>query len=256
MIFYKRISELSIRELKTVFVRTGRRGVFLESSAIIQLTIFLVRIGQDPFTYRFLISVPEDGNPNATVVKEADVSNFHVQYAIDGVKNVPKFECSNNPIEMADGLSANVKGTENRDIVGIETEEELAEVKQKSGYEEVLAGSSPGLADGGLSADSRIILSSESVSSSVLLSSSSETKSTFQSLLSKVFPEAFLVRYSDMSSQSSAWMVLSYRSIQCLSIVETSGTGREDEYHVKTPYSEHWPPDSVLFRFLDENLAI
>ena len=76
----------------------------------------------------------------------------------------------------------------------METEENLAEVKQKSGYEEVLAGSSPGLADGGLSADLRIILSSESVSSSVLLSSSSETKSTFQSLLSKVFPEAFNIQ--------------------------------------------------------------
>ena len=78
MILNKLISELSIRELKTVFVRTCRRGVFLESSAIIQLTIFLVRIGQDPFTYRFPISVPDVSKSNASVVKEAEVSNYDV----------------------------------------------------------------------------------------------------------------------------------------------------------------------------------
>ena len=60
MILHKLISELSIRELKTVFVRTGRRGAFLESSAIIQLTIFLIMVGQDPSNtvspFRYLIT--------------------------------------------------------------------------------------------------------------------------------------------------------------------------------------------------------
>ena len=39
-------------------VLTGIQGSFLETRAIVQLTIYLVKIGQDPFTYRFPVSAP------------------------------------------------------------------------------------------------------------------------------------------------------------------------------------------------------
>ena len=55
---HKLLSELNSRELRTVFRRLGRRGIFLESQAIVQITIYLVNIGYDPFTYRFPISEP------------------------------------------------------------------------------------------------------------------------------------------------------------------------------------------------------
>ena len=89
------------------------------------------------------------------------------------------------------------------------------------------------------------MLSSESldVSSSVFLSSSSETKSSYQSpfeMLSNVSSKPFLVRYSDISSKSSVWLAGSHRSSRYLSIL---GSGVEDEYGVKLLYSEHWPPD-------------
>ena len=79
-------------------------------------------------------------------------------------------------------MSANVEEIENGDTESMETEDNLSEVQQKSGYEDVMASSSPELADG-LSTDSGIMLSSESlaVSSSVLLSSSSKIESSSQS---------------------------------------------------------------------------
>ena len=239
MILYKLISELSIRELKTVFVRTGRRGVFEESSAIIQLTIFLVRIAQDPFTYRFPISVPEDVKSDATLVK-AEVSNIHVE----DVKYVPEFECSDHSREIADGVSANVEETEKRDIESMVTEENLSDVQNKSGYEEVSSSSPTELADG-LSTDFEIMLSSQSlaVASSVFLSSSSETKSSSSTpfeMFSKVSSKPLLARHSGISSTSSVWKEVSHRSNKCSCIF---GKGIEDQCNVKPFYSEHWPPD-------------
>lgn len=65
---FKLLSELTVRELRTVFRRSGKRGIFQESNAIVQLTVYLFRIGQDPFTYRFPISGTED-NVEATLTK-------------------------------------------------------------------------------------------------------------------------------------------------------------------------------------------
>ena len=66
---FKLLSKLDSRELRTVFRRVGKRGEFCESQAIVQLTIFLVKIGQDPFSYRFPISESDD-RVEASGVKE------------------------------------------------------------------------------------------------------------------------------------------------------------------------------------------
>ena len=249
MICYRLLSDLSIRELKTVFVRTGRRGVFMESSAIIQLTIYLVKIGQDPFTYRFPISVPGDSESNATVDKNAEVGNFPVQYATDDAKIVPEFECSNYSAVLADGVSARV---ESRECESMETEESLHEVQEMSDNEDFLSSSHSELADG-LSADSKILLSSEcfDVCSFVLREYPSETKlpsSSFFDGLSKASLITLITRHAHISSKSSVRTELSNRSTMCLKIIETSGTGIEDDYFVL--HATLWPPDFVSFRFL------
>ena len=69
---YKLLSELSTRELRTAFRRAGKTGIFVESEAIVKMTIFIVNIGQDPFTYRFRISDVE-------VEKNASVVNVQVE---------------------------------------------------------------------------------------------------------------------------------------------------------------------------------
>lgn len=69
---YKLLSELSTRELRTAFRRAGKTGIFVESEAIVKMTIFIVNIGQDPFTYRFRIS-------DAEVEKNASVVNVQVE---------------------------------------------------------------------------------------------------------------------------------------------------------------------------------
>ena len=63
---FKLLSELSSCELRTVFGRVGKRELFRESQAIVQLTIYLVNIGQDPYTYRFKKSLPEVNKVEAT----------------------------------------------------------------------------------------------------------------------------------------------------------------------------------------------
>ena len=158
----------------------------------------------------------------------------------------PEFEFSNHSSVMADDVSANVEKIENGDTENMETEDNLSEVQQKSVYEDVMASSSPELADG-LSTDSGIMLSSESlaVSSSALLSSSSEVESSSQSLF-KSFPKFLPNTYLDMSSKTSVLMVVSHRSIKCVCTVGFSGTEMEDEHDVKPLHSDHWPPDLNL----------
>ena len=60
---FKFLSELTVCELRKVLRRVGKIGIIQESSAIVQLTVFLVRNSQDPFSYCFPISVdkPESG---------------------------------------------------------------------------------------------------------------------------------------------------------------------------------------------------
>ena len=49
----KRLDELSISELRTEFVKAGIQGGFQENQAIVRLTIHLVSIKEDPFTFQF-----------------------------------------------------------------------------------------------------------------------------------------------------------------------------------------------------------
>ena len=83
---HKLLSELSTRELRTAFRRAGKTGTFVESEAIVKKTIFIVNIGQDPFTYRFRISDAEVKN-NATVVK---VQVEDMNSDLDKVEHVPE----------------------------------------------------------------------------------------------------------------------------------------------------------------------
>ena len=166
---FKLLSELSSCELKTVFRRAGKRGSFMESQAIVQLTIYLINIGQDPFTYRFPISVPEVSKVEATVLKVAEDSNL-------GVQNVA--ERSQETVDHDDVPE-----------------------------EEVLAGFPSGLADG-VSAVSRNMPASEySATSSFLFPVSSSLISTAVQSLVTSSSEATLCKFFagllDMSSETS-----------------------------------------------------
>ena len=92
--FFKLLSDLNCRELRAVFRGLGKRGVFLESQAVVQITIYLVNIGMDPFTYRFSISEPE-----------VEVSKCEVNEAKDVFVSVPQsIETASG---AADGVSVN-----------------------------------------------------------------------------------------------------------------------------------------------------
>ena len=91
---FKLLSDLNCRERITVFRRLGKRGVILELQAIVQITIYLVNIGMDPFTYRFSISEPE-----------FEVSKYEVNEAKDVFVSVPQsIETASG---AADGVSVN-----------------------------------------------------------------------------------------------------------------------------------------------------
>ena len=83
---FKLLSELSTRELRTAFRRAGKTGTFVESEAIVKMTIFIVNIGQDPFKYRFSISDAEVKN-NSTVVEVVEDMNLDLY---KDAHNVPK----------------------------------------------------------------------------------------------------------------------------------------------------------------------
>ena len=72
---FKLLSELSTRELRTAFRRAGKTGTFVESEAIVKMTIFIINIGQDPFTYRFRISDAEVKNSAAAVKVVEDINS-------------------------------------------------------------------------------------------------------------------------------------------------------------------------------------
>ena len=92
-----------------------------------QLTIFLVNVGNDPFSYRFPISVPEVGNIETVVANAAEDSEVKVQDATkEAFENIPVsgiVKNSENVIRLADGvlaISENV--AENRDNELMEAE--------------------------------------------------------------------------------------------------------------------------------------
>ena len=82
---FKLLSELSICELRLVFKRAGRSGLFSESRAIVQLTVYLVSDGQDPFTHRFPILESEVNTSDAFLVEVAEDSYLRVKVAADDV---------------------------------------------------------------------------------------------------------------------------------------------------------------------------
>ena len=91
---FKQLSELSICELRLVFRRAGRLGLFSESRAIVQLTIYLVSSGQNPFTYRFPILESDVNTSDAIQVEVAEDSHLGVKVAADDVsENVTESGC-------------------------------------------------------------------------------------------------------------------------------------------------------------------
>ena len=51
----KRLDELSERELKVESEKVGLEGQFYEVQCVIKLTIYLVKVGKDPFSFQFNI---------------------------------------------------------------------------------------------------------------------------------------------------------------------------------------------------------
>ena len=114
----------------------------MESKVIIQLTMYLVRIGQDPFTYCFPISVPS--NSSATIVKGVEDNNFKGQCVGNVAEKVPESGYEG----LVDGVSTPITDlVENRELGCMETEDDVFEDVQKSENGEVRALSPPGLVD-------------------------------------------------------------------------------------------------------------
>ena len=49
----KLLSELSLGELRTEFMKAGLQGDFSEGLAIVRLVVYLINSGLDPYTYQF-----------------------------------------------------------------------------------------------------------------------------------------------------------------------------------------------------------
>ena len=232
---FKLLSELTVRELRTVFRRSGKRGIFQESNAIVQLTVYLFRIGQDPFTYRFPISGTED-NVEATLVKEAE--DDAVQ---EGIDDVPHNATNCDAIGIAESVSAKHM-SDDRQLENIENVDDISVDRPESGSEEILAISCYEFADGGL-ADSAIApVSVSSVSSPSLLPVPFSFIGSRVTLVSSRKASSLpSPGHSSISSESSFCMEMSNRSIMVDEDVDMSG--RELSFLVMNLHPELWPTD-------------
>ena len=73
----KRLDELSNLELKDVFDEAGMDGEFTEAELVIRLTIYLVKVGKNPFTFQFdIVKNPKSNDVmDVEVVESGDVSS-------------------------------------------------------------------------------------------------------------------------------------------------------------------------------------
>ena len=208
---FKLLSELSNHELRMVFIRAGIQGSFSESQAIVQLTIYLVKIGQDPFTYRFPVSSPNFViNLNVTEGKVVEDG----KKAKDDASVVS--ELGSREAFILSAVPSNVQGGSGMEIK--ETEEVFKDVKDLE--DEELVEVSPYCSVDGLSTSSRII----SNCSSVLQGSSSDSWAI-------VSPVKYLDLYTSVSTEKIIRSVL----------LEEAGT----HCSLKTLHLHHelWPPD-------------
>ena len=196
-----------------------------------QLTVYLFRIGLDPFTYRFPISGTED-NVKSTLVEEA------VQ---DGIDDVPHNATNFDAIEIAESLSAKHM-SDYRQLENIENVDDISVDRPESGSEEILAISCYEFADGGL-ADSAIApVSVSSVSSPSLLPVPFSFIGSRVTLVSSRKASSLpSPGHSSISSESSFCMEMSNRSIMVNEDVDMSG--RELSFLVMNLHPELWPTD-------------
>jgi len=95
----KVLSELAIVELKSEVEKAGNHEVFSESLALVKLTIYLVSIGEDPFTFLFDIPV-EEGIED----KNDSICEFEGKES----KSLPSEKLFVSSLGIADGVSARV----------------------------------------------------------------------------------------------------------------------------------------------------
>ena len=234
---FKLLSELSTCELRMVFRRAGRKGIFLESRAIVQLTIFLINIGQDPFTYRFQVSASMNANIiKSTEVNVAEESELVVIKEAEDVANVvSKLEfggISDSTMGSNDGVSSvpgneaknsKFKSMKNEEVVSTDLEDVPVLVCQ-----EILLISPSGLS-GGLTALEHSSVSSTKVSIS--------ENSWFDSLSNA----SLSYEHLNMLSESSA------RTETTTMFDESPEASGVCCYLKNLLHLELWPPDLQLF---------
>ena len=240
---FKLLIELNTRELRTVFRRVGKQGVFQESQAIIQLTIYLVRIGQDPFTYRFQISVPEEV-VEASEFKEAEDNDVNVQ---DGTSDVPENATELEAREVTKTVSV-VQMSESRHLGSIEALDDFPRDLLDSESEETLLICHSGFTDGE-SVFSEIMPSSESshnsTSPSLVSSSVCRTKSTPRFEIGSSL-KASSSECCRCSSKSSASFCIEKCSRNAMNKRSIFVDGARVAYLVVNLLPELWPPDFIL----------
>ena len=121
----KRLDELKMSELKSELEKIGVFGSFSEAQAIVKLTIYLVSIRKDPFTFQFQpcnSTVADDGHRESTIDVESPVDTsadmfvlFNLGETVEDPKMVRNF---NEPLnDASEDTCDNGNGTVAFDVV-------------------------------------------------------------------------------------------------------------------------------------------
>lgn len=255
---FKLLSELSICELRLVFRRAGKLGLFSESRAIVQLTVYIVSSGQDPFTYRFPILESEVNTSDAIQVEVAEDSHLVVKVAAEDVSEnvtVSDYEAISEVSPSAGGLTDDVSVVPKL-MPGSECSVSFAKLEvsyspflepEVSISEATLvevAEDSQDLKDSGYELGPKCKTASEECSIlDVLAVSSLVMKSTAESLFGKTY-------FFGCSGEHLAepFVCTVDESNIDVKVEETVSMNldRTKPFQLKNPCSEHWPPDLLI----------
>ena len=128
----KRLYELSTNQISAELGKSGMQGDFTESEAIVRLTIFLVGIGEDPFTFLFTPDIATD-----KVSDSKDSILLDCEFANEISENIPELVAGVPVANLADDVSAGYSstleiGTDDAVTEGFEAENEALEDELKS----------------------------------------------------------------------------------------------------------------------------
>ena len=98
----KLLEELSVSELKTALGNAGIKRIYGEALCVVRLTVHLVNVGEDPYSFRFILGNEIEVFEEEEHLPEEDVEDTVNTKSVSG----PSYYAGISVSGLADNLSA------------------------------------------------------------------------------------------------------------------------------------------------------